>query len=92
MTLHSRIRYFIILVSVIIFCYQFKVALNNLKSKATVDSTEYVQISDLDSPPVITFCPRQPINEGRLMEWGWGAILRINVNFLMQGKIPQLSI
>ena len=71
MTLQRRIRYFVILVSVIIFCYQLKVALNNLMSDATVDSTEYIPISKLDSPPVITLCPRQGIDEAKIVELGY---------------------
>ena len=40
-------------------------------SKATVDSTEYIPITDLDSPPVITLCPRQEYDEEKLKEWGY---------------------
>ena len=59
MKFQKGIRYFVIVLSLVIFCYQMTVAFNNLRSDATVDSTEYISISDLDSPPVITFCPRQ---------------------------------
>ena len=47
------------------------VALENLMSDDTVDSSEYIQISDLDSPPVITFCPRQKLNSEKVDELGY---------------------
>ena len=40
-------------------------------SKATVDSTEYIPISDLNSPPIITFCPKQAENRILLFKWGY---------------------
>ena len=59
MVLLQRIRYLVIVVSLVIFCYQIDVALYNLMSDDTVDSTEYIPISHLDPLPIITFCPRQ---------------------------------
>ena len=59
------------MVSLGIFCYQINVALDNLMSKATVDSTEYIPISDLNSPPIITFCPKQAENRILLFKWGY---------------------
>ena len=64
------IRNFVIVASLAIFCYQINVALDNLMSNATVDSTKDIPISDLDSPPVITFCPRQEYDYEILDEWG----------------------
>ena len=71
-------------------------ALQNLMGDVSVDSTEYINISDLDSPPVITFCPRQPINMRKLFEWGWMSgsgfiVLRINADLLMQGILSQVK-
>ena len=64
------------------------VALDNLLSDVSVDSTEYVQISELEHPPIITFCPRQPINEIKLVQYGWGFVfMKMNVGLLMQGII-----
>ena len=65
------IRYFVILVSLIAFCYQLIQALCRLMSNDVVDLTEDVPISDLDSPPVITVCPRQPVNRQQLIDWGY---------------------
>ena len=76
------IRYFVILVSLIIFCYQLIQALCRLMSNDVVDLTEDVPISDLDSPPVITVCPRQPVNEQQLRYWGYIS----GVGFLMRGN------
>ena len=62
------IRYLVVLASLIIFCYQMNIALHHLMSVDTVDSSEYIPISDLDSPPVITICPMlkqdvKPLND-----------------------------
>ena len=70
MEFQRRLRYIVIFVSLIIFCYQVKIALDNLISNDAVDSTENIPISDLDSPPVITFCPRQGVDDRKLKEWG----------------------
>ena len=70
----KKIRYFIIIASLIIFCYQMKVAFENVLSNATADSTEYISISELDSPPVITFCPNQGIESASLDALGYWTI------------------
>ena len=67
----NRIRYLVIVVFLGIFCYQIKVALVKLMSNGTVDSTEYISISELDSPPVITFCPTQGVDWNALYKWGY---------------------
>ena len=78
-----RIRYFVIFVSLIIFCYQVNTALYNVMSDDTVDSTEYINISNLESPPVITVCPRQSINKQILQEWGYKG----HAYILLSGKL-----
>ena len=65
------IRYFVILVSLIAFCYQLIQALCRLMSNAVVDLTEDVPISDLNSPPIITVCPRQPVDHQKLVDLGY---------------------
>ena len=60
-------------------------------SNDAVDSTEYIPISDLESPPIITLCPRQGYYS-KLLEWrGYASIkdfllgndkIRNNCNFL----------
>ena len=87
MTFQRSIRYLVIFVSLIIFCYQLHVALEHLLSIQTVDSTEYIPISDLESPPIITFCPRQVEDEKSLWELGY-----FNTENLMQGNIRQTDI
>ena len=48
----------------------------------TVDSTENILISDLDSPPVITLCPRQEYDYEILDEWGnWF----VDISFFLSG-------
>ena len=47
------------------------IALHSLKEKVTVDSTEDVPISELETPPVITFCPQQEVDLDTLNEWGY---------------------
>ena len=74
-------RYLVIVASIIIFFYQIKVALDNLMSENTLDSTENIHISDLDSTPVITFCPRQGEDTNKLDEWGFW-----NLNLLIRGQ------
>ena len=70
------LRYVVILASLIVFSYQVHTALTQVLSGDTVDSTEYIPISKLDPPPIITFCPRQTIinnlimNEQKYKEWG----------------------
>ena len=71
MELQRKIRYVIILASLIIFCFQINTALHHLINKNTVDSTEHISISELDSPPVITICPRQKQNTEKLAEYGY---------------------
>ena len=74
MKILSVIRYFVILSSLIIFCYQLNVALQHLMGDSTVDSTELISISKLDSLPVITFCPNQG---GKLDKWGYKSIIQL---------------
>ena len=71
MKIQNLIRNFVILASVIIFCYQLTTALNKLLSDATVDSSEEVPISDLEYPPLITICPRQEKQWQSIKEWGY---------------------
>ena len=74
MKYHNSIRYVVILISVIIFSYQISNAWKQLISKPILDKTEYFPITDLDNPPIITFCPKQPImNKSKelLKKWGY---------------------
>ena len=68
MELYNKIRNFVVIISLIIFFYQITVALHKLMSDSTVDSSEYIPISQLTSPPVITFCPRKQIDSKKLNE------------------------
>ena len=80
--LQNSIRYIVILASLIIFCYQFNTALLHLIGKETVDSTEYIPLSDAKSLPVITICPRQGQDFTRLNEWGY-----YTIDYLLYGNI-----
>ena len=71
MEIKSCFRYFVILASLIIFCYQLYTALNHLLSEATVDSTQYIPISHLKYPPLLTICPRQEKTWKNIEDWGW---------------------
>ena len=71
MKIQNLIRNFVILASVIIFCYQLTTALNKLLSDATVDSSEEVPISELEYPPLITICPRQGKEWKSVEKWGY---------------------
>ena len=71
MDIVKQIRYFVIISSLIIFCYQFSRALHHLLGWETVDSTEHILVSHLDSPPVLTFCPRQDKNIEKFYEYGY---------------------
>ena len=74
MKFNNCIRYVVILISIFIFCYQISIAWKKLISKPTVDKTEYISITDLESPPIMTFCPRQhimDISKKQLRKWGY---------------------
>ena len=71
MKLQRIIRYSVIVTSLCIFCFQMKVALDQLMGNETIDSSEHIPISDLEFPPVITFCPRQGENSKVLEDWGY---------------------
>ena len=89
MEFQSRIRYFVILVSLIIFCYQLNIALYHLLREDTVDSSEYIPISEMDSPPIITFCPRQGADSQKMFGLGYGKHwygITYSVDDLLQGK------
>ena len=72
MTLEYKIRYFVILASLIIFCYQLNITLYHLLREDTVDTSEYIAISEMDSPPIITFCPRQGADSQKMHGLGYG--------------------
>ena len=79
-----------------------KTALENLMSEPTVDSTEHISIMNLEAPPVITICPRQPITEEtkqQLIELGYRSKNQVsdlfkgvtsNIELFMKGKIKSL--
>ena len=69
-----------------IFCYQIHNALNKLMGDETVDSTAYIPISDLESPPIITFCPIQPESMYKLAELGYDTSYK-----LVQGNDKELE-
>ena len=72
MEFQRKLRNLLLLASLLIFCYQMKVALNHLFSNATVDSTEFIPVSEV-TPPIITFCPRQQVDAQQLNELGYAS-------------------
>ena len=89
MELQIQIRYLVVSASLIIFWYQLNTALDHLLREDTVDTSEYVSISDMDSPPIITFCPRQGANSQKMFGLGYGKHwygITYSVDDLLQGK------
>ena len=82
MRVQQGIRNFVIAASLIIFCYQFIVALENVMSESTVDSTENIPISNLDPLPLITFCPRQEIDL-KFQTIGYSSIQHLTVGTMI---------
>ena len=86
MQVQRNLRYFVIVASLCIFCYQMNSALYQLMSEKSLDSTEYIPISELKSPPVITFCPRQTF--GRLTEYDEGLRAKLDeLGFFYEEKM-----
>ena len=86
MEFEGRIRHIVIIISLIIFSYQLKVALEQLIGKETVDSSENIKISELETLPVITFCPRQGPDLAKLRDFGY----LHNLKYFMKGNDKQL--
>ena len=82
MEIQNKVRYLVIAISLVIFCYQINTALHHLIGKQAVDSTEYIPITHLNPLPVITFCPRQGKDSEKLNEYGY----MYNIGNLLQGK------
>ena len=69
-TLTKAIKWLILLISFIMFYIQAQIAVNSLRNPPIVDSTETLNIADVD-PPLITFCPLNQFNETKLREFGY---------------------
>ena len=82
MELLKIIRNSVVVASLIIFCYQLYIALNNLMNEATVDSTENIPISNLDPLPLITFCPRQEVDL-KFQTTGYSSIQHLTVGTMI---------
>ena len=74
-------KFVITLVSVSMFCVQFKISIMNLISPPTVDTSFQEGISEISHLPLITICPtdQQP-NKTRLKKFGYR-----NVEDMMKG-------
>ena len=92
MELQFSFRYLLILALFGFFCYQMRTAIKQIMSQETVDSTEYIQISDLNPPPAITFCPRQALNFLNAEEMGLGSDEASVITNMLQGKYKQKTV
>ena len=69
-TLTKAIKWLILLISFIMFYIQAQIAVNSLINPPSVDSTETLNIADVD-PPLITFCPLKQFNKTAMKEFGY---------------------
>ena len=69
-TLTKAIKWLILLISFIMFYIQAQIAVNSLRNPPSVDSTETLNIADVD-PPLITFCPLKQFNKTAMEEFGY---------------------
>ncbi len=68
------IRYIVLIISLAMFCFQLRIAVINLISPPTVDSTIEKDITEVDLP-IITICPYDQTNLTRLREiGGWSYV------------------
>lgn len=69
-TLKKVFKGFILTVSFIMFFYQAKIAVEKLIDPPVIDSTEILNIEDIQ-PPLITICPLNQWNERKLRKIGY---------------------
>ena len=69
-SLSKAIKWLILLISFIMFYIQAQIAVNSLRDPPVVDSTETLNIADVD-PPLITFCPLNQFNRIKIEEYGY---------------------
>ena len=75
----SLLNVFILAFSFVMFCFQAKIAFDNLLYPPVVDSTEKFNIAEIDSP-LITICPLDTINHTILESFGY-----LHFNDLLRG-------
>ena len=68
--LQNKVRFFIICVSVGMFCFQFNIAMNNILEPPVIDTTYYKSIGEVELP-LITVCPTNQTNLAALKEFGY---------------------
>ena len=69
-SLTKAIKWLILLISFIMFYIQAQIAVNSLRDPPIVDSTETLNIADID-PPLITVCPLNQFNWTKIEEYGY---------------------
>ena len=79
----DKFKKFLLIFSVVMFCYQFKTAIENLISPNLVDSTSIKNIEEINLP-IITICPRNQLNKAKLKELGY--VDFSNVLYGLQGN------
>ena len=71
-SLTKAIKWLILLVSFIMFYIQVQIAFYSLRNPPVIDSTETLNIADVD-PPLITVCPLNQFNGTAMMlKYGYG--------------------
>ena len=70
MNVPKAIRMLILVISFLMFIWQASVALSNLMDPPVVDSTEKLNIHDID-PQLITICPLDQFNLNKLNQFGY---------------------
>ena len=63
----DKLKKFLLIFSVVMFCYQFKTAIENLISPNLVDSTSIKNVEEINFP-LITICPTNQLNKAKLKE------------------------
>ena len=84
-SLAKAINWLILVFSFIMFCYQVQIAVNNLRNPPVVDSTETLNISDVD-PPLITVCPLNQFNKTKMKEFGYGNLNSVLIGYSYKNK------
>ena len=78
-SLVKAINWLILVFSFIMFFYQVQIAVNQLRNPPIIDSTEILNIADVD-PPLITVCPLNQFNKTKMKEFGYR-----NLNSVLSG-------
>ena len=76
----KAVKRLILLLSFIMFFYQAQIAVNNLRNPPVVDTTETLNIGDVD-PPLITICPLNQFNQAKIKEFGYNNLDSVLIGY-----------